>query len=166
MAITDDILRSWRDPKAAIRTQLGRERSEGRAVTFLMTACLLIFLAQWPRLARIAQEEPEIPFQGLLGGALMAWLFIAPILLYGLAGLLQAASRLLRRPIDGYAARLSLFWALLAASPLWLFYGLVAALAGSGAVRTAIGFVILIAFFWLLGRMLGAAALEADPPSA
>ncbi len=166
MALTDDILHSWRSPDRVMRNLLADGRREGRALAFLIGACLLIFLAQWPRLARLAQQEPEIPFQAFIAGAMMGWLFIAPILLYGVAALLQLACRLLRRPISGWAARLAFFWALLAASPLWLLNGLIAGLLGPGLVTSVLGFAILVAFFWLLLRMLAAAALEAGAAKA
>lgn len=166
MALTDDILRSWRMPDRMMRQLLAEGRREGRALAFLIGACLLIFLAQWPRLARLAQQDPEIPFQAWVAGAMMGWLFIAPILLYGAAALVQLACRLVRRPIGGYAARLALFWALLAASPLWLLNGLLAGLLGPGLATSLVGLVTLAAFFWLLLRMLAAAALEAGAAKA
>lgn len=166
MSVSGDILRSWRRPGTVVGGLLAQGQREDRALVFLMVACGLIFLAQWPRLARTAQFDPEVPFQALLGGALMGWMFFAPLIFYGLAAVLRLAMAAVGLRIGWYAARLALFWALLAASPLWLLHGLVVGLAGPGGASTAAGLVVVGAFFWILGGGLGAAALEARGRSA
>ena len=155
-------MRSWRAPHRVMRDLLAQGRREDRAIVFLMLACGLIFLAQWPRMMRLSQESDEVPLQVLLAGALMGWLIIAPLLLYGLAAALRLVMVALRRPLSWYAARLALFWALLAVSPLWLVHGLFAGLAGPGAATDAVGLAVLLVFFWILLGALRAAALEAD----
>ena len=55
----------------------------------LMAGCLLIFVAQWPRLSREAFLTGE-ELSPLLGSTLMAWVFLAPLLLYGIAASLIA----------------------------------------------------------------------------
>lgn len=166
MSVSGDILRSWRRPGSVMRSLLAQGQREDRALVYLMVACGLIFLGQWPRLIRLSQEGSDVPLQALLGGALMGWMFIAPLLAYGLAGLLRLMMVALRRPVDWYAARLALFWALLAASPLWMAQGAVAGYAGQGPLTALVGFVALAAFFWILVAALGTAALEARQGSA
>nr|WP_207186613.1 YIP1 family protein [Rhodobaculum claviforme] len=144
-----------------MRRLLAGGKREDQALMFLMGACFIIFIAQWPRLTRLSQEGAEAPLQAMLGGAMFAWLFIAPLLFYGIAALLRLLFVALRRPIGWYEARLALFWSLLAASPLWLLNGLLNGLVGQGLVTVVIGFAILAAFFWLLAMMLATAALEA-----
>ena len=161
MSVTDNILQSWRNPRKVMRRLLAGGPREDRALMFLMAACLVIFLAQWPRLSRMAHEGAEAPLQAMLGGALFAWMFIAPLIFYGLAGLLRLLLVALRRPIGWYEARLALFWSLLAASPLWLLNGVLNGLVGQGLLTVVVGFAILTAFFWLLAMMLATAALEA-----
>lgn len=161
MSVSADIWRSWRRPHEVVRDLLAQGPREDRALAFLTVACGLIFLAQWPRLARQAQFDPEVPFQAMIGGALLGWFFIAPLFFYGLAALLRLVLVALRQPVSWYAARLALFWALLAVSPLWLLHGLVAGLAGPGVLTAAVGLAVLGAFFWILGAGLVAATLEA-----
>ena len=63
-----------------------------------MIGCLMVFVAQTPRLARQSYVTGE-DLGMLMGGTLMAWLFIAPLILYALAGLSQLVVRPLgRRP--------------------------------------------------------------------
>jgi hypothetical protein len=166
MSVSGDIVQSWRRPGRVMRRLLAQGQREDRAIMFLMVACGMIFFGQWPRLIRIAQEGGEVPLQALLGGALMGWMFIAPLLAYGLAALLRLAMVALRRPVGWYAARLALFWALLAASPLWMAQGAVAGYAGPGALTALAGLIALGAFLWMLAANLGTAALEAAGRSA
>jgi hypothetical protein len=161
MSVSADIWRSWRRPQRVMRDLLAQGQREDRALVFLMVACGLIFLAQWPRLARQAQLDAEVPLQAMIGGALLGWFFFAPLIFYALAAVLRLVLVAVRLPVSWYAARLALFWALLAVSPLWLLHGMVAGLAGPGVLTAAVGLVVLGAFFWILGAGLVAAALEA-----
>ena len=166
MSVSRDILRSWRQPRAVVSRLLAQGVREDRAIVFLMLACGLIFLGQWPRMMRLAQESDEVPLQAMLGATLLGWMFIAPLLLYLLAGLILLGMRAFRVPVAGYPVRLALFWALLAASPAWMLHGMVLGALGPGVVASAVGLVALAAFFWILGGGLGAATLEAGGRSA
>lgn len=162
MALTTDILASYRSPRRVMRRKLAAGAGEDVALFYLLVACALIFVAQWPVLSRQAFEDPSVPLSARLGGALMAWLFIAPLLMY----LLAALSHLLARAFGGAGryvdARLALFWALLAAAPLWLLNGLVAGFIGPGPELTIVGAIALAGFgtIWLLSL------IEAERPGA
>ena len=84
----------------------------------------------------------------LLAGALFGILFILPLIMYGLSFLSYLVMRVFGARQDGYGARLALFWALLAASPVMLLWGLVAGFIGPGTQLTAVGFLWVIAFLW------------------
>ena len=66
------------------------------------------------------------------------------------------------------AARIALFWALLAVTPLMLLQGLVAAFAGPGAAPDVTGVAVFAVFlwFWLAGLAAGIAAWRAGKGSA
>lgn len=145
MSVAGDILRAYRAPGAVFRARLGQDAREDRALVVLMAACGLIFVAQWPRLQREAFETGA-EFQPLIGGALLAWLFIVPLAAYALGTLTHLAAKLAGGTGTGYSARFALFWALLVASPLWLLYGLVAGLIGPGVQLDLVGVVALTAF--------------------
>ncbi len=159
MTVTGDILATYRAPGRVIGRLLAQGKREDRALAWLMGFCALMFIAQMPRLAR----EAEVTGQDLdmmLGGALLAWGVIAPLALYGLAGLSWLAGRLMRRGGDAYSARVVLFWSLLASTPLVLLNGLVAGIIGDGPALRAVGFAWLGMFcwFWLSGlRQTGGA---------
>ncbi len=157
MAVSADILRSYRAPRAVLRDRLALDRREARALVYLMIACALIFVAQWPRLARDAHLSDEVPFEALMAGALFGWMFVAPLFFYAVGALLGWVLRFVRRGADPFAGRLALFWALLAVSPLVLAQGAVAALAGPGVLVLATGLAVIAAFMAILIAGLGVA---------
>lgn len=165
MAISADILRSYRAPRAVLRERLARDRREGQALIYLTIACALIFVAQWPRLARQAHLSDEVPLEALMAGALFGWLFVAPLFFYAIGALLGLVLRLVRRGADGFKVRLALFWALLAVSPLVLAQGALAAMTGPGLSALISGLVVIAAFVTILVSGL-AVALEADAAEA
>jgi len=102
---------------------------EDRALAMLMGGCALALLSRLPPLARQAQIEGTDSAQ-LFGGALLGWITLAPLGLYALALLCWLLLWVLRCRVSPFAARLALFWAFLAASPLLLLRGLLEGLAG------------------------------------
>lgn len=163
MAIAGDILESYRAPGRVLARKLSAGPREDRALAILMIACFLMFVAQWPGLARAAHLDPSVPLEARMGGALMGLLFIVPLLAYGMAALSHLAARLFGGQGSWFGARLALFWALLSVSPLMLFQGLVAGFVGPGPAQSATGIVVLIAFLWLwLGGLRAAERPERD----
>ena len=155
MAVTTDILRTWRGPRAVMRDLLAQGRREDRAIAYLIAACLLIFVAQGPRLSRQAAGFDLAPgaevrdLTELLSYELFAWLMVWPLFLYGLA----AVSHLVAKAAGGrgsfWTARLALFWALLASVPLLLLHGLLAGFVGPGPQTNLVGAAWIAAFLWL-----------------
>lgn len=154
MAVTLDILKGWRSPRALIRVKLGQGIREDRALAVLMGACLLFFVAQWPRLSREAFLHPEVPLDARMGGALMGWVFIAPLFFYALGAVSHLVARLFGGRGTWFSARLALFWALLVVSPLALLNGLVAGFIGAGPAATVVGLLVLGGFLYLWISML------------
>lgn len=153
MAVTTDILASWRSPRAAIRRHLARGVSEPFAFTLLLVFLILAFVGQWPEASReafLAREASAAP--RLLARAL-AVLATIP-LWYGLAALSRIIARVPGGQGSWYGARLALFWALATVSPLLLLQGLVAGLIGPGPALWAVWAVVGVAFLWLWLTML------------
>lgn len=149
MAVTLDILRGWRNPRGLMREKLGQGVREDRALAVLMGACLLFFVAQWPRLSREAFLAPEVPLEARMGGALMGWVFIAPLVMYALAALAHLVARAFGGRGTWYGARLALFWSLLVLSPLVLLNRLVGGFIGAGPAATVVGLLVLGGFLYL-----------------
>lgn len=153
MAVTTDIRNTYRGPGRVVRHLLSMGPREDRALAILMAGCSLMFVGQLPRLARDAHLQGA-GLDMLMGGALFAWLFVVPLAFYLIAAISHLIARLLRGRGSFYGARLALFWALLAASPLFLFTGLVAGFVGPGLELRISGFIWLACFLWFWIRGL------------
>ncbi|WP_370209561.1 YIP1 family protein [Salipiger bermudensis] len=160
MSLSREILATYRGPGKVVARLLSPGPREDRALMLVMAACALFFIAQMPALSRQAHLE-ETELNPLLGGALLAWLVLAPLLFYLIAFLSHLVAKLFGGKGSAYGARLALFWALLAATPLVLLNGLVAGLMGPGLQLTLVGLVWFAVFlwFWLSGL---AAAQKAE----
>ncbi|MBL6429580.1 MAG: YIP1 family protein [Maritimibacter sp.] len=162
MSVVRDVIRAYRAPRAVFLRRLGDTVREDRALAVLMVACVLVFVAQAPRLQRVSIETGQ-ELNPLLGGAMFAWLFIMPLAAYGIA----AISHLIAKVVGGqgtwFAARFALFWALLVASPLWLLWGLVTGFIGPGVEESIVGAIALAAFLihWIVNLVSAEAGVGA-----
>ncbi len=161
MPVTRDIAATYWGPGKVMRRLLALGPREDRALAILMAGCVLVFISQWPVLAREAHLEGE-DLNPKLGASLMAWVLIAPLLLYGLAALTHLAARVLGGKGSFFSARLALFWSFLAASPLMLLNGLVGGFIGPGPQLQIVGFLWLAVFlwFWIRGLMVAEGSPE------
>ncbi|OED46560.1 hypothetical protein ACH42_03765 [Endozoicomonas sp. (ex Bugula neritina AB1)] len=152
MPVSSDIVATYKGPRRAFVRILAMGQREDRALMILMAGCLIAFIARWPALARQAHLTGQ-ELNMLLGGALLAWLFIAPLALYAIAAVTHIIAKALRGQGDWYGARIALFWSLLASSPLLLLNGLIEGFIGEGAGLQMVGFVWFVVFlwFWLSG---------------
>lgn len=137
--------------REVVRAHLARGPQESRAFAFLMIGNIVVFVAQWPRLGRVSGEL-GVEFEPIATYTLVSLLFVWPIAFYGVAQLVHGASRLLGGQGDASGARLALFWSWLAASPLALVAGTVAALVGRSPLVGAAGAAWLLAFAVLWAR--------------
>lgn len=150
MPVTHDIAATWRGPRRVMRRLQQMGPREDRALAFLMAGCLVVFVGQWPRLAREAHLTGA-ELNPLLGATLLAWLFLAPLLFYALALVSHGVARVVGGRGTAFGARLALFWAFLAASPLILLHGLVAGFIGPGPALQAVGlfWCAIFGWFWI-----------------
>lgn len=154
MAVTTDILRTWRAPGAVIRDRLAGGPREDRALATLFGACFLLFVAQWPALSRQSYFDPSVPLDARIGGALMGAMFLLPLIAYALAGVARLVANALGGRGTGFGARMALFWAMLAVSPIVLFHGLLRGFLGDGLQTTAVGLLVLVSFLYLWLAMM------------
>lgn len=147
MSVTTDIPATYLGPRKVFARLLSMGAREDRLLVFLLSGCVLTFVAQMPKLAREAHLSGQ-ELNMLLGGALLGIVFIAPLLLYTLALAAHWLARVLRGRGEAYQARLALFWAFLAASPVMLLHGLVAGFIGPGVPLDAVGIIWCAAFLW------------------
>lgn len=152
MSVTRDIVASWRRPRAVMRGHLARPRSEPFAFSLLVTFLILAFVAQWPRASRVAFENPEIPVAPQMLGIAFGLLAFGIPLAYAAAALSGLVLRLIAGRAEWYGARLALFWALVAVTPVMLLQGLVSGMIGPGPALTSVSVLAGLAFltFWIV----------------
>ncbi len=150
------IVRSWWQPAPVLREMRGTP--DRVLVVILMVAMLVFLIAQAPGHARAAALDPSIPLDARIGGAVLAVMFIMPVIAYAVAALVAALSRLTPRPVTPENSRLALFWALLAVSPAMLLAGMTAGFLGQGTALTITQSIAGLGFLFIWGAGLRAVA--------
>ena len=143
MSVVSNVLYTYRSPSKAFEHMYARPANEATSLGYLMGACFLTYVAQWPYLARQAHLE-EFNLQTSLAASLLAWLLIAPLLLYTLAIVLYFFHKLFKGSKSSAQIRMGLFWSFLAATPIMMLFGLVKGFLGDGTAESIVG------FFWFL----------------
>ncbi|CUX80519.1 MAG: transglycosylase-associated holin [Roseibaca calidilacus] len=156
MSLTQNILRSYRDPAGVVRGLAQGDLREPQVMFFALLACGLIFVAQWPGLSRAATIDTSVTFEQRMGGAMFGIMFLLPLILYGCAAVLKLGLRLSGANVPGILVRLALFWSLLTVTPLMLLQGGLSAFLGLGLVSQGFGFVVLLVFLYILARTVAA----------
>ena len=149
MAVTTDILQTYKGPRQVLARLLSAGPREDRLVALAMGSCVVMFIAQLPRLARQAHLTDQ-DLNTLMGGSLLAIVFFLPLILYALAFVFHLIARALGGKGQGFQSRVALFWAMMAASPLMLLNGLVAGFIGSGPALSFVGGLWCAAVLWFL----------------
>lgn len=165
MAVTTDIVRTWKSPRIVMRELLSHGQREDRAIAYVMAACLMIYVAQWPRLKRAEQFESygadgASDFQMNAGIAFFAMIIVWPLALYCIAAITHLIAKIFRAKGTHYSARLALFWSVLATTPVLLLHGLTVGLIGAGPAANLVGGVWLIAFIAIWSQCFRVAESE------
>ena len=155
MAITRNITATYRGPGRVVARILEGTPREDRVLYFLIAACVVIFIAQAPYQAREAHLDDSVPLQARLYWSAFLWIFIFPLLMYGIAGIVWLVSRVMPQAPTGYEIRVALFWALLASTPIILLLGLTAGMIGPGPGLQGIALLwcLVFSWFWIAGTL-------------
>ena len=148
MSVTNDIVATYRGPRPVIRRLLSQGRREDQALIIVLIGCVLVFVAMTPFQSRVAHLDPAVPLQARLYWTGFFCVFVLPFVLYIVAAFSHLVARAMGGQGTGFGARMALFWALLAAAPLWLFAGLVAGFIGPGPALTITTFLAFAVFLW------------------
>ena len=148
MAVTSDIVATYRGPGTVMSGLLAQGRNGVRVLMFALMTGLLIFVALSPYQARAAHLDPEGPLSVRQYWSAFFWIFLMPLLLYAFAAMVWVISRVAGQQLTGYAVRLTLVWSLLASAPILLLLGLALGFIGPGVQAQIVGAVWLIVFFW------------------
>jgi nitrogen fixation/metabolism regulation signal transduction histidine kinase len=139
-----------------IRRHMQRPVSEPFAFALLVTFLVMAFVALWPFMARTAAQDPTRPLVQQMVAAGLALLATIPAW-YGVAAISHLVARLAGGRGTFYHARLALFAALVAATPLMLLHGLTMGLIGPGPQALLVGAVAGAGFVVLWMIMLAVA---------
>ncbi len=156
------IARAYRDPRGAMAREVAEGLSEPRALRHLSLACALGFVASLPAAARRAQDLHDVPdpLTGVIAAHLFGYVFVAPLLLYGLAALMHLAARAFGGRGAFLGARSALFWAALLGGPIALalaLAGVLVEIAGGPRLLPPLvylGYAGLGFWLWLLAASL------------
>ena len=140
MSVVSNVIYTYRSPSKAFEFMYGRPTNEATSLGYLMGACFLTYVAQWPYLARQSYLE-DFDLQTSLAASLLAWLLIAPLLLYCVA-ILVYFFRVLGGGKTSGQIRVGLFWSFFAATPMMMLFGLVKGFLGSGTAENVVGFLV------------------------
>ena len=149
MSIVSNVIRTYRSPSNAFELMYARPANEATSLGYLMGACFLTYVAQWPYLARQAHLE-EFNLQTSLAASLLAWLLIAPLLLYTLAIVLYFFHKLFKGSKSSAQIRMGFFWSFLAATPIMMLFGLVKGFLGDGTAENIVGFFWFVALSYFI----------------
>ncbi|WP_347310075.1 YIP1 family protein [Defluviimonas sp. SAOS-178_SWC] len=150
MAITDDIVATYRGPGAVMRRLLAGERHEVRALAYLLAALIVAYIALWPALSRadvLAGPDGPVPMAQRMIAAFLGVLALLPVF-YMIAALSRLAAGFLGGRGSFFSARIVLFWALLATTPMVLLRGLVAGFMGPGPQLSIVSVATFAVFLW------------------
>jgi len=153
MAVTDDIVATYRGPGRVVRGLLNREKREDRLFILLFVGCVIVFVILAPREARLAHIDDTVPLVARLYWSAFFWVLIMPFVFYLVAALSRVISLPFHSDLSWYGARMALFWAIIAAAPVGLLFGMVAGLIGPGVQQKIVGLLWIGVFlwFWLAG---------------
>lgn len=157
MSITRNIAATYRGPGRVVGRILAGGPREDRVLYFLIAACVVIFVAQTPYQSREAFYDDSVPLQARLYWSAFLWIFVFPLLMYAIAGVIWLFSRALPRAPSGYRIRVALFWALLASTPVILLLGLTAGFVGPGPALQGAALLWCVVFLWFWVAGTGAA---------
>ena len=151
MALSQDVIGSWRHPRVVIRRLLAKGSSEPFAFGLLATGLILLFVSLTPFLAREAYLHPEQPLVQRLVGAALAITATVPFW-YALAAIAHLVALVFGGKGGFFGGRLALFWAIVITSPFNLILGLLQGLAGQTQGVTLLGLMVFGTFlaFWLI----------------
>lgn len=149
MSLIGDIIISYHRPQVVFARFVANGAREDRALGFLAGGCVISFIAQWPRLVRQSFIEGQA-LDMLIGGALYAWIFLAPLMFYILAGLVQFIGYLMGSKRSGAQTRTAIFWAFLATAPLLLVVGVIGGFIGASGMKTFAEVIWLVSFVWFV----------------
>jgi hypothetical protein len=164
IGLVDAMARAYGDPRGAMSAQLAQGPNEPRALFHLMLAAGLFFVASLPNAIREARSlAVDDALSGVIAAHLFGYLFVAPLIAYGMAALVHLLARSFGGTGGFLSARAAVFWAALLGAPIALALALigVGAEVATGRERLlsldVLGYASLGFWLWLFAASLAEA---------
>lgn len=162
--LLSSILAGYPDFRASARARLAARPRDAELLMLAFLVSGVGFVTGLPGAAQTAAgiDQPDALI-GVLAGRAFAALFLVPLFLFALSGVLHLGARLFGGAGDFYAARVAVIWAVVLALPLVVLNGLASAMmlyVSGPAVQVSAGIISLLssgAFLWILAGCLAAA---------
>nr|WP_299131969.1 YIP1 family protein [uncultured Amaricoccus sp.] len=129
--------------------------TDARLLAWLFMACGMGLVASLPNAVRAARAlDIDQPLAGAVSAHLFGYLFVAPLLVYGVAALAHLVGRAFGATGGYFGARAAVIWSLLLAGPLALavtFARLLgeAAFDGAPTIGRLLGYAAMAYWLWL-----------------
>lgn len=151
MAVTTEILRSYRAPRDVARrlfaVSAGDDRPDARGFIYLMLGCFIFFCGRFPGMLGAEMTAPDAPpREALISITFFVMMTVWPLFFMVLAGVAHLLVKAFGGKGDFRRARLATGWTLLAISPLALLRGMTEAVSGPGPQLLVIDGLIALAF--------------------
>ena len=143
MSVVTNICQTYYMPVKTYSKLFRSGPSEKKNLAYLVFACIISFVAEWPAQSRQAFINKQ-PVDELMGAILLSNLFLLPLIFYLVSVIIYLCAKILRSSILAAELRLIIFWAYLAATPILLLVGLVEGFLGKDLQY------FITAGFWLL----------------
>ncbi len=152
--LVDAMARAYRDPRGAMRAEVAGGLSEAQSLFHLMLAAGLYFTASLPNALREARSlEIDDAVSGAIAAHLFGFVFLAPLIGYGLAALVHLGGLVFGARGGFRGARAAVFWALLLGAPIAIGLALVGVAAELASGRGQLPWLDLLGYagfaFWL-----------------
>ena len=152
--IVAHIWEARRGLKASFEAQMKQGLAEERLLFYVAFACLMAFVSRLPTVIATSEASGgQISTLGLVAGSFVAFVILAPLFLYGLAGVSHLVSLWAFDGKGSYpAARLALFWSLVLVIPIGLIWALVVyalRLSGAEVLIAPIGLLVFATWLWI-----------------
>jgi len=159
MSASGEIIRAYKGFGMSMKRQIESHPGEERLLAYVVTACLIFFVARVPALLKlsVAAATAEVSPIALFITNLVGSFFFAPLMLYGLAALSHLVAKAFGGAGVAAHARLALFWTLLVISPLALISTVLQIALPMAWVSQTLWFALFLVFAIAWGQSLAVA---------
>ena len=145
MSLVDDIVRAYRAPRSVMQAQIDRGITEAQTLFYGMLFGVINLIASYPRIVNL-QADPDM-IKGMISGMFISYIFLLPLMLYALAGVVHWVLLKFGGKASWAEARRAFNWSAVCVIPFVLCAG-AAYVFKNNLLTDIINLVIAAIFFW------------------